>query len=73
MIPQAHLNARSTVGGTVWEGLGGVALLEEVCHWGQALRFQDSSQTLSLLLEVLSQDVRSQLHLVGATVPRLPA
>ena len=25
---------------TLWEGLGGVALLEEVCHWLQALRFQ---------------------------------
>ena len=28
------------VGGTVLEGLGGVALLEEVCHGGGALRFQ---------------------------------
>ena len=26
--------------GTVWEGLGGVALLE-VCHWGLVLRFQN--------------------------------
>ena len=25
---------KSTFGGTAWEGLGGVALLEEVCHWG---------------------------------------
>ena len=25
--------------GTVWEGLGGVALLEEGCYWGQALGF----------------------------------
>lgn len=26
------------VGGVVWSGLGGVALVEEVCHGGQALR-----------------------------------
>ena len=24
---------------TLWEGLGGVALLEEVCYWGLALKF----------------------------------
>jgi hypothetical protein len=24
------------VGGTFWEGPGGVALLEEVCHWEKA-------------------------------------
>ena len=27
-----YLDAFSTVGGTIWEGLGGVALLEGVCH-----------------------------------------
>jgi hypothetical protein len=27
-----HLNARSLADGTVWEGLGGMALLEEVYH-----------------------------------------
>ena len=27
------LNAWSSVGGTVQEGLGDKALLEEVCHW----------------------------------------
>jgi hypothetical protein len=30
----------SPVGGTIWEELGDVALLEEMCHWGQALRVQ---------------------------------
>jgi hypothetical protein len=33
-----YLNVRSLVGGTVWEGLGGVALLVEVCLWGWALK-----------------------------------
>ena len=33
-----YLNVRSLVGGTVWEGLGGVALLVEVCPWGWALK-----------------------------------
>ena len=32
-----HLNVWSALGGTDCEGLGGVALLEEVCLWGQAL------------------------------------
>ena len=36
MAPQGliHLNTWSPVGGTIGEGLGGVALSEEVCHWG---------------------------------------
>ena len=33
------LNAWFPVGGTILEGLGGVVLLEEVCHRGWALRF----------------------------------
>ena len=28
-----YLNAWFPAGRTVWEGLGGVALLKEVCHW----------------------------------------
>lgn len=27
------LNVWSLVGGTVWEGIGDVVLLEEICHW----------------------------------------
>jgi hypothetical protein len=34
------LNAWLSVGGTVWEGLGGVAFWKEVCHRGWALKFQ---------------------------------
>lgn len=32
------LNIWLPVGGTVWEALGGVVLLEEACHWEWALR-----------------------------------
>lgn len=32
-----NLNIWSLVGETVWEGFG---VLETVCHWGVALRFQ---------------------------------
>lgn len=38
-----HLSTRSPVGGTVWGGLGDVALLEEVHHWGWTLRLKVSS------------------------------
>lgn len=34
-----YLSTWSSAGGTVWEELGGAALMKEVCHWGQALRF----------------------------------
>lgn len=37
---QTYLSALSPLSGTVWEGLGAVALLEEVCCWERALRFQ---------------------------------
>jgi hypothetical protein len=40
MVPICS-NAWSPTGGTVWEGLRGVSLLEEVCHWGWALWFQE--------------------------------
>lgn len=35
-----YLNACSPVSGTAWEGLGGVVLLEKVCHREWALSFQ---------------------------------
>ena len=34
------LKAWSLFGDTVLEGLEGMTLLEEMCHWGWALRFQ---------------------------------
>ena len=30
----SHLNTGFPISGDAWVGLGGVALLEEVCHWG---------------------------------------
>ena len=42
IAPMAHLfECLVPAGGTVWEELGGVALLEEVCHWKWALRFKE--------------------------------
>jgi hypothetical protein len=35
------LNTCHHIDKTVWKGLGGVALVGEVCHWQQALRFQE--------------------------------
>lgn len=34
-----YLNIWLPHGGSVWKGLGGVALLEEVCGWEWDLRF----------------------------------
>ena len=39
------LNAWSPDGGPVGEGLGGMALLEEVCHWREVLGFQKPKPT----------------------------
>lgn len=61
------LTTWSSVGGTIWKGLEGMASLEEVCYWGQALRFQKKPATPisppSALLFV-DQDVSSQLVLL---------
>lgn len=35
-----RLNICFVLGGTVWEGLGIVAMLYKVCHYARALRFQ---------------------------------
>jgi hypothetical protein len=53
------LNTWSSIGGIVWEGLGGVDLLEEVCHWGWALRFNRVAPLLvcSLCLMLAERDV----------------
>jgi hypothetical protein len=57
-----YLRTSFPVGGTVWEGLGGVISLKEVCHEGWALRFQKFMlfPVYFLCLRVVSQDVSSQ-------------
>lgn len=40
-----YLNAWFPVSGTICDRLGGVALVERVCHWKWALRFKNPSQS----------------------------
>jgi hypothetical protein len=40
----------SLVGRTVWEGLGGVVLLEEVCHWRVGFEVSEAQARPSLTL-----------------------
>jgi hypothetical protein len=55
-----YLNA---IDGTVWEGLGGIALLEEVFHWGWALRFQKTTPLPSLINSFLPPTPSPTLYL----------
>jgi hypothetical protein len=64
------LNAWASVSGTVWEGLGGVALLEEVCHWRWALSFPKPCQAQFLPLSWLPAACGSGCNLL-ATAPVL--
>lgn len=42
--PSRHLRLNTLFPGrSIWEGLGVVALFEELCHWGSALRFPKST------------------------------
>jgi hypothetical protein len=43
------LNILHPIDGIVWEGLGGIGLLEEMHHWRQALKFQKPMTILGLL------------------------
>ena len=42
--------------GTIWEGLGGVTLLGEACHWGWTFRLQKSmlfpGSSVCLILDI---------------------
>lgn len=44
----SYLTVWSPVGGTVSEGLGGMILLEEMCHWGWTSRFQKTHAILNV-------------------------
>jgi hypothetical protein len=61
-----YLNIWFSVGGTIWEGLGGVVLLVEVCHCGWALEFQRPMLfpvPTPPCLTPVDQDMNSQLLL----------
>lgn len=76
-----YLNSRTLVGATVWRDLRGGALLEDVCHQEQDLRFQSLTilsvfsislpPTFSLLflslLYAVVQGVNSQLPAPAST------
>lgn len=42
-----HLNSWSSVGGSLWEGLGGIALLKVVRYWGWTVRFPNAIPSMS--------------------------
>lgn len=56
-----YLNSCSPVGRTLWKRLGSLALLEEVCHQGQALEFQKPTPfpVSSLCLMLINPDINS--------------
>jgi hypothetical protein len=65
------MNTWASVDGTVWEGLGGVALLEGVCHWGMDFEVSKTPIIISVLplwLLLVNQDMSS---LSPATRPLL--
>lgn len=70
--PQAHIcDCLAAAAGTVWEGLVGAALLEELCHWCWALRLQRTMPVQSSSLCLLT--VGSVCKLPGtASAPGLP-
>ena len=59
------LNVCPLVVGLFGEGIGGVVLLEEVCHWGWDSRFQSphTIPSVSLCLLLVGYNVGSQLRL----------
>ena len=60
----------SAVGGTIWEGLGDVALLEEVCHG--ALSFRKTHAIPSVSSVALTCRSRCELFSVPSTMDSNP-
>lgn len=60
----------SPVGGAVWGCLGGMLLLEKVCHWGHTLRFQRHRPfpVHHLLDDEICLDFRCELSVVPDAV-----
>lgn len=54
------LNTWSPTGWTVWEGLGGMTVVEEVCHWDRALVFQ---KTCAIPSHKLTHTVHMYTHI----------
>ena len=68
-----YLNAWSPVHGTIWEGLGGVAFLEDVCHSSVDFGVSKTQPVpVSLSLFLLSADPDVELS-ATSPVPCLPA
>ena len=55
----------------VWRRLRSVALLEEVCHWGLALRLPKPLAILGVVSSLQLLLVRPELSAVPATMPSL--
>jgi hypothetical protein len=62
---------RSSVGGTVWEGLGGVTSLEKMCHWGAGFEVPKAHTVPSELSWSYACELRSEFF-ATAPVPCLP-
>jgi hypothetical protein len=62
---QINWNSWSSVDGTIWEGLGSMALLEKMCHWRWALKSKKyrPSPVNSLSLIHVDNDMSSQMLL----------
>lgn len=73
MVPiNSHWNACSIVGGTILEGLGGVALLAEMCHLGVVFDGPKVLRFLALSLSALHLLIKCKLSAM-ALVKSLPA
>lgn len=69
-----HLSTWLIANDTLWVGLGGMALLEKACHWGQDLRIQRPCMISSILCLFLLVIVHALLSsYVSLLLPATPA